>query len=82
LITAKEAYEKSMSYRNIKEVMSDIEQAILAAVKSGWTSVRIPISSSIDINARKYIVSELETLGYRASYNVGSTMIPILCVSW
>ncbi len=81
LITAKEAYEKSMSYRNINEEMNNIEQAILSAVKSGWTSVRIPIDSSIDVKTRKLIISELESLGYEASYNVINLAL-VLCVNW
>ena len=81
MITAKEAYEKSMSYRIINEEMDKIEQVMLSAVKSGWTSVRIPIDSSIDVKTRKLIISELESHGYRASYNI-INLVLVLYVDW
>lgn len=81
MIAAKEAYEKSMSYRIVNEEMVKIEQTISSAVKSGWTSVRIPMDPSIDVGTRKLIISELESLGYRASYN-STNLVFLLFVDW
>ena len=81
MITAKESYQKAMLYRNIKEEMNHIEECILSAVKSGWTSVRVPIKPSTDIETRKWIISELESLGYNVSYNTMG-YVPVLCISW
>lgn len=81
MITAKEAREKSMLCRDMKETMNHIEQAISGAAKLGWSSVRVVIDTSIGVEARKLIISELEALGYRASYNVTYSLL-MLVVSW
>ena len=81
MINAKEAYQKTMSYRNKEDVMKRIEETILSAVKLGWTSVRVPISPSLDMETRDLIFSELESLGYHVS--CCTTMaVHILSISW
>lgn len=80
MISAREAYRKTLLSTKLKSTMDDIEKQITKAIEQGWFETSVSFPDNLEPQLVDILSKELKSFGYTVSYKP-SAPLPSGCPS-